>query len=52
MNTLEVVGVHRNTILLLVVPPYTNPDHAHSTLMAAAAPENLSTVDDLLTVSV
>ena len=52
INTLEVVGVHRNTILLLVVPPYTDPHHAHSTLMAAAAPDNNWTVDDLLTVSV
>jgi hypothetical protein len=52
VNTLEVIGVHRNTILLLVVPPHTDSDHAHSTLMAAAAPDNNCTVDDLLTVSV
>lgn len=52
INTLEVVGVQRKTVLLLVVPPYTDPDHAHSTLMAAAAPDNVSTVDDLLMISV
>jgi Family of unknown function (DUF5994) len=52
INTLEVIGVYRNTILLLVVPPYTDPDHAHSTLMAAAAPDNNWTVDDLLTARV
>jgi hypothetical protein len=52
INTLEVVGVNRKPILLLVVPPYTDADHAHSTLMAAAAPDNIATVDDLLTASV
>lgn len=52
INTLGVVGVHRTATLLLVVPPYTDPDHAHSTLMAAAAPDNISTVDDLRIISV
>lgn len=51
INTLEVIGVDRKTILLLVVPPYTDPDHAHSTLMAAATPDDIRTVDDLLMVS-
>jgi uncharacterized protein DUF5994 len=51
-NTLEVLGLNRNRILLLVVPPNADPDKAHATLMAAAAPSNKSTVDSLLMVSV
>ena len=47
-STVEVLGVNRNRIALLVVPPYSDPDHAHDTLMAAAAPGNDSTVDSLL----
>lgn len=50
-NTVEVVGLYRNKIVLLVVPPNTDPDKAHATLMAAAAPSNDSTVDSLLMVS-
>jgi len=52
INTLEVLGHNRNKILLLVVPPHTDPDHAHTTMMAAAAPNNDSTVDGLLMTSV
>jgi hypothetical protein len=51
INTLEVLGVNRNKILLLVIPPHTNPGQAHTTMMAAAAPDNDSTVEDLLIVS-
>ena len=49
-NTVEVLGLNRNSIVLLVVPPSADPDEAHATLMAAAAPSNDSTVDSLLTV--
>ncbi len=49
-NTVEVLGLNRNRIVLLVVPPNTDPDEAHATLMAAAAPSNDSTVDSLLMV--
>ena len=52
INTLEVLGLNRNKVLLLVVPPHTDPDHAHTTMMAAAAPNNDSTVDGLLMTSV
>jgi hypothetical protein len=48
INTLEVLGLNRNRIGLLVVPPNADPDGAHATLMAAAAPSNDSTVDSLL----
>ena len=51
ISTLAVLGANRTKILLLVVPPHTDPDHAHTTMMAAAAPNNDSTVEDLLTVS-
>jgi hypothetical protein len=50
-NTLEVLGIGREKILLLVVPPQTDPDHAHQTMMTAAAPDNASSVDDLLGIS-
>jgi hypothetical protein len=48
INTVEVLGLNRNRIALLVVPPNADPDGAHDTLMAAAAPSNDSTVDSLL----
>ncbi len=47
-HTVEVLGLNRNRIALLVVPPNADPDGAHDTLMAAAAPSNDSTVDSLL----
>jgi Family of unknown function (DUF5994) len=47
-NTLQVLGVGREKILLLVVPPDTDPDIAHEAMMTAAAPDNASTVGDLL----
>ena len=50
MHTVEVLGVNRTKILLLVVPPHTDPHQAHDTMMAAAAPNNGSTVDALLVI--
>jgi Family of unknown function (DUF5994) len=50
-NTVEVLGLKRDKIVLLVVPPNTDPDEAHATLMSAAAPSNDSTVDSLLMIS-
>lgn len=47
-NTLQVLGQGRDKIFLLVVPPHTDPDNAHQTMVTAAAPGNASTVDDLL----
>lgn len=49
-STLEILGINRKTILLLVVPPHIDPHSAHETMMAAAAPNNASTVDDLLMI--
>jgi Family of unknown function (DUF5994) len=50
-NTLEVLGIGGEKILLLVVPPYSDPDYAHETMMTAAAPDNASSVHDLLGIS-
>jgi hypothetical protein len=47
-NTLEALGVNRNRMVLLVIPPTTDPQQAHRTLMAAAAPNDNSSVDGLL----
>jgi hypothetical protein len=47
VNTVEVLG-NRNKIVLLVVPARSDPDRAHDTMMAAAAPNNASTIDCLL----
>ena len=47
-NTIEVIGRNRNKIVLLVVAADTDPDDAHHTMMAAASPDNTSTVEDLL----
>ena len=49
-NTLQVLGVGREKILLLVVPPHTEPEIAHEAMMTAAAPDNASTVGDLLAI--
>jgi hypothetical protein len=50
-NTVEVLGLNRNRIVLLVVPPDADPDEAHAILMAAAAPSDDSTVASLLMTS-
>jgi len=49
-NTLQVMGLGREKILLLVVPPHTDPDIAHEAMMTAAAPSDVTTVGDLLAI--
>lgn len=49
-NTVQVQGLGREKIVLLVVPPQTDADAAHEAMMTAAAPDNESTVADLLAV--
>jgi Family of unknown function (DUF5994) len=51
INTLEVLGANRGRIVLLVVPPNTDPNDAHATMMTAAAPSNDATVGGLLLAS-
>jgi len=48
VNTIEVIGINRKNLVLLVVPARTDPEHAHDILMATAAPDDASTIDDLL----
>ena len=48
INTVEILGLNRNKIVLLVVPALTEPDHAHDIMMTAAAPNDASTIDCLL----
>ncbi|WP_297593711.1 DUF5994 family protein [Mycobacterium sp.] len=50
-NTLEVRGADRSKIVLLVVPWYTAPDHAHAIVMSAAEPNDTSSLDSLLMIS-
>ena len=51
VNTVEVVGLDRKEIVLLVVSPHADPDQAHAVMMAAAGPDNALTVDRLLMLS-
>jgi hypothetical protein len=50
-HTLQVIGVNRKKIVLLVVPAQTEPDRAHDAMMMAAAPDDASTIDQLLATS-
>ena len=47
-NTLEVLDARGNRIVLLVVPARTDPDRAHSIVMAAAATDDATSVKSLL----
>lgn len=47
-NTIEVIGLNRSKIVLLVVPAHADTKDAHHTMMAAAAPGDTSTVESLL----
>jgi hypothetical protein len=51
-NTLEVLDAEGNRIVLLVVPAQTDPDHAHSILMAAALADDATSVVSLLSTEV
>lgn len=50
VSTVEVHGVNRSSMVLLVVPPGAASDDAHDTLMAAAGPGNASAVESLLAI--
>ena len=51
VNTVQVLGLNGNKIDLLVVSPHADPDRAHAIMMAAAGPNNASTVESLLIIS-
>ena len=50
-HTLEVVGVNRSNVVLLVVSPNTEPEYAHTTMMTAAAPNDDTSVAELLGIN-
>ncbi|MGV0812780.1 DUF5994 family protein [Mycolicibacterium boenickei] len=51
LNTIEVLGLDGDRLILLVIPPRTEADDAHRTMMTAAQPHNAATVDGLLMIS-
>jgi len=47
-NTLSVIGKGSGRLVLLVVPPNTNPTRAYTAVMTASKPDDVSTPDELL----
>jgi hypothetical protein len=47
-NTLSVIGEGFGRLVLLVVPPYTNPTRAYTAVMTASNPDDVSSPDELL----
>ena len=51
VNTVEVLGLNGDRIVLLAVSPHADPDQAHAIMMTAAGPNDASTVDSLLKIT-
>jgi hypothetical protein len=51
VHTVEVLGLNREKIVLLVVAPHADPEQAHTIMMTAAGPNDASNVASLLTIS-
>ena len=47
-NTLSVIGKGFGRLVLLIVPPYTNPTRAYTAVMTASKPDDVSSPDELL----
>jgi hypothetical protein len=47
-NTLTLIGEGFGRLVLLVVPPYTNPARAYAAVMTASQADDVSTPDELL----
>jgi hypothetical protein len=47
-NTLTVIGQGFGRLILLVVPPCTNPTRAYTAVMTACKPDDMSSPDELL----
>ena len=47
-NTLSVIGEGFGRLVLLVVPPYTNPTRAYTAVITASKPDDVSTPDESL----
>lgn len=50
VSTVEVIGINRTKIVLLVVSPHADPDQAHAVMMTAAGPSNAMTIFSLLRI--
>ena len=48
INTISLIREHAESVVLLVVPPYTSPSRAYTAVMTAAKPDDVSTTDELL----
>lgn len=48
VHTVEVLGLNRARVVLLVVSPRADTDQAHAIMMTAAGPSDASTIDSLL----
>ncbi|BCP10667.1 hypothetical protein MINTM020_27650 [Mycobacterium paraintracellulare] len=48
VHTVEVLGLNRQRITLLVVSPHTDENDAHTVMMTAAGPNNALTVANLM----
>jgi hypothetical protein len=51
VDTIQVIG-NNHKLILLVVPPGTEQGPAHDTMMSAAAPDNDSSIEELLRVMI
>jgi uncharacterized protein DUF5994 len=51
VDTIQIIG-DNHKLVLLVVPPGTDRALAHAAMMSAAAPDNASTIEDLLRVMI
>lgn len=51
VDTIQIIG-NNHKLVLLVVPPGTDRALAHDAMMSAAAPDNASTIEDLLRVMI
>jgi Family of unknown function (DUF5994) len=47
-NVLSLIGEGFGRLVLLVVPPHTNPTRAYTAVMTASKPDDVSTPDELL----
>jgi hypothetical protein len=47
-NTLSVIGKGFGRLVLLIVPPYTNPTRAYTAVVTASKPDDVSSPDELL----
>jgi len=48
INRISLIRKDAESLVLLVVPPYTSPTRAYTAVMTAAKPDDVSTTDELL----